>query len=352
MKFEIETIKLNNLLAKAARGLGKSEVFPVTEYFQLQITDGDLYVTATDMNNFITVISENVEGEEGEVIVKADQLIKLVSKTTKTPMKFDFDGATLSVVGNGKYKLPVFEGEEFPEWEFEGNVPEMTIQTALLKNVFSINKSAIANDNVMPCLTAYNVGNDCVTTDGIKMCINQSPIFNEQRMLITQTLADLLGTISDENVTIQKQENKILFTTQNVIIFGTEMDGIDEYPDITGILDLAYENHIVVPKFELVNVLDRLSIFVDQFDNGGVRLQFSPDKVQIEDLKKNSNEFVEYQENNGYNNSIEVVVNIDFLVDLLRVTRGDVVHLYFGEDLPIKLVEDNVTKILSTMTVG
>lgn len=351
MKFEIETMKLNNLLLKASRGLGKSEVFPVTEYFQLEINDGDLYVTATDMTNFITAIALNVSGDDGEIIVKADQLLKLVAKTTKPFMKFDFDGATFQVTGNGKYKLPVFEGDEFPEWEF-GDAPEMKIQTALLKDVFAINKSAIANDNVMPCLTAYNVGSDCVTTDGVKMCINQSPIFNEQRMLITQTLADLLGTITAETVTIQKDENKLLFTTPDVIVFGTELAGLEEYPNINGILGIEYEHHVVLPKFELVNVLDRLSIFVDKFDNNGVRLQFTSDKLQIEDLKRNSNESVDYQERNGYDNIIEIVVNIEFLVDLLRVTKGDSVHIYFGEGLPVKLVEDKVTKVLSTMTVG
>lgn len=347
MKFTINTAKVNAILSAVAKGVGKKYTLPITEYLQIKLTDGILQVTATDMTNFITYVDNEVEGENGEAIVKADTLIKLVSKTTKEKMTFTVKDGHLEVKGNGNYKIELLEEGEFPTYDFNEDAEKFDIEVSILKRMFQVNKSAIATELIMPCLTGYNVGAMSITTDGIKMCINDVEIAGEN-MLITQTLADLLSTLTAEKVTIQKDENKILFTTHNIIIFGTELDGLDEYPDISSLLELEYVENATVSKSALLSAIDRLSLFVNSLDNDGVRLNFTAEHLVIEDLKQNSQEIIEYADKN-IQQDIELIVNIDLFRDILAPLQDVTVKIEIGEELPIKIAEDKVTQILSTM---
>lgn len=349
MKFTINTARIQRILSVVSKGVGKKNTMPITEYLKITL-DGGLSITATDMTNFITYFDDLVEGENGSVIVKAESLIKLVSKTTKEKMTFTLKEDHLEVKGNGTYKIELLEEGEFPSYEFDNEAAQTEIETATLKNIFNTNKSAIAHDMIMPCLTGYNLGARAITTDGIKMCINEVPV-SDTDMLIPQNLADLLLTLTAKTVKIQKDENKILFKTNNITIFGTELDGISEYPDVTSILDLEHPSHVTVAKSSLLSAINRLSIFVNSFDNSGIRLQFTAEGLKIEDMKQNSQEVVEYEEESKLAEPIELVLNIDLLKDIVSVLHQKNVKIEVGEELPVKIVEDKVTQIISTMEV-
>lgn len=347
MKFTIETTKLNHVLNKVAKGLGKSQMLPVTNYFQFIIEDGDLTVTATDNVNFVSYLLANVNGEDGEVIIKADPLMKLVAKTTAKEMEFDFDDYILEVKGNGKYKIPVYDNDDFPTYDIPSDIEPTELDLFDIKEMLNTNKSAIAVDDTLPCLMGYNVGGDYnITTDGIKMCINEIDLFNEN-FLMTQELADLVVSMEGEKVNVWKEDNKIIFETDTMTVFGTELEGIDEYPDITPVLELEYENKVTISKSDLLAIIDRLDIFVGEEENYGVFLNFKKDKLVVEDINKNS--FEELQVNGG--EEISIAVNIHFLKHILNAVKDDVVNLEYAEGFPLKIHEEHVTLFLSTMAV-
>lgn len=346
MKFKIDTSKMSYILSKVAKGVGKKYTLPITECLLIQLEDGTLIVQSTNGVNFVSVYSAEIEGEGGSCVVKADQLIKLVEKTTKQELSFKLEESYLEVKGNGSYKLPVIN-EEFPSYEFDESVDYIEVNVDVLKRVFKVNESAIAKELIMPCLTGYNVGDSVITTDGIKMCINGTKIA-EERVLVTQQLADLISsTVTAEKITFQKEGNKILICSDHIRIFGTELDGLAEYPDITGILQYDYDSKATVSKQELLSVLDRLALFTDQFDNNGVRISFGSDTITLEDFKANSHETINYI--GDASDEGEVLLNIAFLKDILSVVSGDTVTLQYHPELPVKIEDDPVTMFLSTM---
>lgn len=350
MKFTIGTAKMNSILGKLSKGVGNSKILPITEYIKFELVEGTLTMVATNSANFITYTEKEVEGEDGIAIVKADMLIKLVARTSKPEIHFELKDTHLEVKGNGTYKLELFETNEYPEYEFDTTSKGITVKTALLKRAFEINKSAIATEMLMPCLTGYNIGNDVITTDGVKMCLNDTTIFQDVRTLIPQGLADLLTVLSDEEVTIQKDGNKLLFTTSNITVFGTELDGIEEYPDISVVTDIHFPNYGIVSRQQLIDTLDRLSLFIDNSTNYGVKMTFKQDGLYVEDLKKKSTEKIEYVERSQEQQDVELIFNINYLDDLVSALGKENLTVYYGEELPIKLVEENVTLVLSTMS--
>lgn len=351
MKFTISTAKMNSILSRVSKGVGNNKIQPITEYLLIGLANGALSVDSTDGTNFVTYTEQGVEGDEGAAIVKAEQLIKLVSKTTKPMLSFMLRPDHLEVKGNGTYKIQLFEGAEFPSYEFDDSVPAVTVETSLLKRMLHVNESAIAKSSLMPCLTGYNVGPDTlITTDGVKMCLNSFSMLSGVRALISQSVADLIQILFDEKVTIQLNEGKLLLKTANITIFGTELDGLAEYPDITTLLGVKYEGYAVVSKAELLSALERLALFADPIHNNGVWVTFG-DEVLAQDFKLNSAEVVSVSERQG--DPVKLLLNLDFLNDLISAVRSDKVHMQFGEGLPLSIVDGDdsakVTLILSTL---
>jgi DNA polymerase III subunit beta len=350
MKFTMNTAKMNSILGRLAKGVGSSKILPITEYLKLELVEGTLSIVATDSANFIEHVEQKVEGEDGIAIVKADKLIKLVSKTTKSAIEFTLKETHLEVKGNGTYKVELFETNEYPTYDFNTDIKGVAVKTSTLKKAFAVNKSAIATEMLMPCLTGYNIGSDVITTDGVKMCLNDTTILHEQRALIPQKLADLLSVLNTEEVYIQKEGNKLLFTTESVTIFGTELEGLEEYPDISVVTTLQFPNYAIVKRQQLLDALDRLSLFVDNTTNYGVKFTFSDDFLYIEDLKEKSTEKVGYVEKSQEEADVELLFNISYVTDLLSALGKEDLSLYYSSELPLKIKEESVTLVLSTMT--
>lgn len=349
MKFTVNTAKMNSILSRLAKGVGSSKILPITEYLKLELTDGVLTLLATDSANFVQYIERPIEGEDGVAIVKADKLIKLVSKTTKPQVSFELKDTHLEVKGNGVYKVELFETNEYPTYQFDEDIKGVAVKTAVMKKVFGINRSAIANEMLLPCLTGYNIGSDAITTDGVKMCLNATSILSE-RALIPQKLAELLQIINTEEVYIQKQGNKLLFTAESITIFGPELEGLDEYPDISAVTTLSFANYSTVKRQSLLDALDRLSLFVDNSTNFGVKFIFNEDALYIEDLKEKSTEKIEYVEKSQNEAGVELIFNLDYITDLTTALTKENAELHYSQDLPLKIKEGDVTLVLSTMS--
>lgn len=343
MKFEIKTAKMNEMLAKVGKGVGNNKLLPITNFLHIKLEKKKLTITSTDINNYITTIENNVVGEAGELIVPADQLIKLVSKTTADLLKFDKVGDTLNVKGNGNYKVPVLS-ESFPSFTFNKKAPEVIVKTKELKSIFGVNKESLATDMSMPCLTGYYMGGMAITTDGVKMCMNAVKIF-DCAVLITQEMATLLNTLTSEDVKVQHSDGKLLFTTDNTIIFGAELEGIEDYPELSHILDFEYSSSCKVSKPAVMSILDRLGLFVSPYDKNGVMLYFTKDGLIFSDINDGGTEITPYLESKDFS-EFECQLNITLLQDQISAVQGTSFELSYGNDVAVRIVDGNVTQIL------
>jgi DNA polymerase III sliding clamp (beta) subunit (PCNA family) len=180
------------------------------------------------------------------------------------------------------------------------------------------------------------------------MCINDTKI-TEERVLITQALADLISkTFTSDKVEVQKDGNKILIRSNDVTVFGTELDGLQDYPDITGVLGFEYVNVAKVNKVELLSILDRISLFIDGYDNTGLKMRFKENIIEIEDVRGKCQESMEYMDKT-FTEEAELLLNVDFLKDILSAASTDVVEIKYDEQLPVRIDDGHVTLFLSTM---
>jgi len=351
MKFTVNTVQLQLALSKVQKGAGNGKIIPITSCFNFEVNGGTLTITATNLNHFIIYkLKLDTESEDGSAIINGETIVKLVSKTTKDKISFTTDDNSIHIKGNGNYSIPLMT-EKFPTFEFEEKIKK-EVNTLNLQNAFKINKSAIAIDMTTPCLTGYFINDKCITTDGVKMCLNDYKVFDNNSLLIPQSLAELVGALDDEMVDISSNpdDGKLLFNTSNMIIFGNELDGKDTYPDISHLLTIEFPEVCQIDKTVLLNALDRLAIFTNELNGYAINILFKEDRLEISTNKSNI-EIVPYASNKANeDNGFTISVSITPLMNLVGSLPSNVFNLYYGQDTLIKLGDDKVSEILALLS--
>ena len=359
---KIKTEILQKMVAKVIQGASDNKMIPLTSLIGIEFKEdtlggkGNLILTTTDGSNQLK-INQEVEGtEEFYTIVNADTFSKLVGKTTKEFIELENKENYLEVVGNGSYKLEIAINEEgemvkFPDIEYIQGT-ELAINLNNLQEAIKVAKASVAKTMEVPCLTGYYIiiFNNMITTDRQLVCKLDNKLITEP-ILISSEMAELLLLVEgDEILELIKQGNNLIFYNTNYTIAGKELEGKELYPvqPIENLTNLAYNNLIKVDKQELLNVLDRMNLFVTDYDKNGVFVSFEPDGLRIRSQKSNAEEVIVFPNTNEVN-PFTCLIDIEMLKSQVETVSTDMVEIQYGQEKSIKIVDGNCTHIISLL---
>ena len=361
MKIKTETLK--EMVNKAVRGASNNKLIPITGFIKIQNINGTLTLTTTDANNYLYVHEQGAEGENLYVVIPVEQFSKLVARMTSEYVKLELseDKSILTVSGNGKYTIGVPLDEDgnpivYPDpitncnIAFRHTEPDAVISQTMLQLILQVCKPSLATTFEVPVYTNYYVGEKVVATDTYKICGINKQIF-EQSRLISPEFMNLCDVISNEQVNVYFTENNdIIFITPNVEIYGSRVDGVEEFAiePISNLLNQDFTSSCVISKQVLASVLDRIALFVGTYDNRAIRLTFAQDGLVIESKQSNGIEKIDYINSENFS-PFTCMIDINMLIQQVRAYVGDSIELYYGEDNAIKFVDGNVTQVIALL---
>ena len=354
MKLKLKTLKLQEMVSKAVKGASNNKMIPITGLMAIVLKKGVLTLITTDATNTLKVMEKNIEGDDFYVVVQADIFSKLIAKTTTETITLTLKENSLEVKGNGTYNIELPLDEEgqlitFPEYKFDESVEKKVINLSTVKVLLNANKAAIAETMEIPCLTGYYFDDKVITTDTFKVCSNDIKVFDD-KVLLPSEMVELLAIMDEEKINVQVSGNKILFTTNNVTVYGTQLDGIEDYPAeaIQAYLETEFTSMCKLPKSALLNVLDRLSLFVSTYDKNGVYLTFNNEGVLFSSKKSNGTELIKYQGSENFQ-PFTCCADIELLESQISAQDGEVVELWYGHEKAIKMTSGKITQIVALL---
>lgn len=357
---KIKTIILQEMIAKAIKGASNNKMIPITSLLGIELKEGILTLMTTDGSNHLRV-KEKVESNimEGPTsfytIINADTFSKLVAKTTSEYMDLTIADNYLSVKGNGTYKLEIPVNEDgdvikFTTFDFNGK-SLIELSCSELKDMISKSKVSVAQTMDVPCLTGYYLSDKLITTNRETMCCVNKAIV-ENPILISSEMAELIQLLDGEKVNLLLEDNKLLFETSKIVIYGKQLEGLDIYPvqSLEGLMNQSYDNVIKVNKQDLLNVLDRMNIFVTDYDKNGVYLSFTEKGLQITSQKSNASEIIDITRDESKEFvPFSCLIDILMLQSQVQVISEEFVEMHYGQETSIKLIDNNTTIIISLL---
>lgn len=349
----IKTSTLQGLMTKAVKGASNSKFNVLTGLLHVVLENGVLTLTTTDSDNYLTIKQKDVTGDNLSFTVNVNTFSKLVFKTSSENIKVSVTNDTISITGNGTYKIPVqldADGSEIKYPTHEINNPEFSgsVKTSVLKSIAQYNKPSLALTMEKPYLTRYMCTEDCVISgDEYNVCRNNVSTFNTN-ILISPVVMDLLCMCEEEEISYSIYQNNMLFETPTMKLFSLVSDGSSEYPVdiIKSITDQEYVSDCVIPKTTMINVIDRLSIFINDDDQNGLYMTFTKDGIKMESMKNDGVESVPYQGSNNFKD-FTCCVGVDSFRKQLVSRSGESVHIYYGDDSTLTIKEGNIIQVIS-----
>ena len=358
MKLTIGTEKMKDMVSRVIKGAGNNKLIPITSLMAIEVKDNKLTLITTDATNYLYIIEDKVVADDFYVVIDANTFSKLVSKMTCENITLNLKESMqiLEVKGNGNYKieLPLDENGQpikYPDPYYKlsevqdaGTVNRSTIQV-ILETI----KPALATTLENPCYTGYYMKDKVVATDTYKIASMEVPMFDEAR-LISPELLDLLAVMTAEKIKVDICNNDIIYSTPDCIVCGKFMEGIEDYAidAISGLVDTEFDSFCSVPKSALMQLLDRLSLFVGPYDKNAIQLTFTRDGLQVTSKAENGVEIINYIASDNFK-EFTCQIDIQMLTQEVKAISNDVIEMYYGEDNAIKMTDGNITIIVALL---
>ena len=358
MKLVLQTQVLKELVSRSIKGAGNNKLIPITGLMSIELKDSVLTLITTDATNYLYVKKSGIVGDDFYAVVDANQFSKLISKMTSDTVILSIKNNiwVLEVTGNGNYRLelPLHEdGKPIIYPDPYMNLSDVqdcgTINKTTVQVILETLKPSLAVTLENPCYTAYYMGNRTVATDGCKIADMDISLLDEPA-LISSEMMDLLSIMTSEIIDIHKSDNTFIFETDDCIVLGRILEGIEEFAidAITELVNVEYNSFCKVSKNELLQLLDRLALFVGPYDNNAVCLTFTNAGLQVSSLATSGVELIPYIDSGNFIN-FTCSIDINMLINEVKAIQNDIIELYYGDNNAIKLVDGNITLIVALL---
>lgn len=342
--FEL-SIKKEDLLPPlltVAGAVDKKQSLAILSNFLFKVSDGLLYITATDLEIEISAqVACESNQSSGSITVPAKKFIDIIrSLDENTSPKIVCDKGLLTIKqGRSSFKLTTLPAENYPSSEDECNDVEITIPRLVLLHLLQSTHFAMSQQDVRVFLNGLFLEFEpnfisAIATDGHRMAITRYACVNtsQNKLLLpkkgVQELLRLLTSINDENVFLAAGKSHFKLITSQFVFLSKLIEA--RFPPYAKAIPREQDKHILIDCALLKKAITRIVILAHE-KSKAVMLHLQPDQLTLIANNNEQEEAVETLSAETDGDELKIGLNASYLLDVLN---------HFGEG-PIRLSMSN-----------
>ena len=350
MKFTISSSALLSLLATTGKVISNKSSLPILEYFLMDLKDGVLTVTTSDLETTLigSISVENVE-QEGTIAAPAKLMLDSFKEFAEMPLTIEVNDTTWEIKitwASGHLSIPGASAVSYPSVQTLGAESKViTLDVDTLINGISHTIFATADDELRPVMNGvyFDFQPESLTfvaTDAhklVKFSAEQSNDFAASFILPkkpSNLLRNLLAK-EEEPVEVTFDAKNVTFQLKNFKLVCRLIEG--NYPNYNAVIPAANPNKVLVDRVEFLNGIKRVAVCSNPTTNL-IRMDIADNRVNLTaqdiDFSVSANETIScsYEGQNvtiGFKSTflVEILSNIDtptVVVELADSTRAGV----------------------------
>ena len=359
MKIIVNSLDLNDAVAKVSRALPVRGVVPVLECIRV-IAENDkmtLYATDKDLAIEKTIDANVVVG--GAMLVPGrvfgDYIRSIAGEDTEVSLETDdSDRLTISTSGS-ECNITTLDVEDYPESEEVSNESYFTIQEASLKEIINNVIFSVATDDSRPMLKGvYLEAKDfvltAVATDGYRFAMSKKAL-EEKSAAISATvpsrslaeLSRLLGD-SDNLLRVYVEKNYLLVVLENTKLL-TRLLVSGQYIRYDNIIPRDFVTTLLVNKNNFERSLSTASIMSRGDKNNLVVLDIEEYNMNI----SSTSQYGTAKENVAVSltgKDVRCAYNSKYLDDCLKVINAETIKMQFAQHSSCVITINNSDEVL------
>ena len=350
MKFTVSSSALQSLLATTGKVISNKSSLPILEYFLMDLKDGELRVTTSDLETTLvgSITVENVE-KEGTIAAPAKLMLDSLKEFPEMPLVIDVNDTTWEIQitwSSGHLSIPGASAVSYPAIQSLGaESKNLTLDVDML--VGGINKTifATADDELRPVMNGvyFDFTPESLTfvaTDAhklVKFAAENTTDFTAA-FILPKKPANLLKALllkEEDAVEVTFDAKNVSFQLKNYKLVCRLIEG--NYPNYNAVIPAANPNKVLVDRVELLNGIKRVAVCSNPTTNL-IRMDIANNKVNLTaqdiDFSVSANETISCSYDGqpvtiGFKSTflVEILSNIEtptVIVELADSTRAGV----------------------------
>lgn len=351
MKFIVEREQLLKPLQQVSNPLGGRPTLPILGNLLLEVSDGRLSLTGTDLEmEMVARIALTQPHEPGATTVPARKFLDICRGLP--------DGATITVTldeerilvrsGRSRFSLSTLPASDFPNLDDWQSEVEFILPQATLKRLIEATQFSMAHQDVRYYLNGMLVETEgeelrTVSTDGHRLAICTMPIGQSlpahsvivPRKGITELVRLLDG--GDRPLQIQIGSSNLRAHVGDFIFTSKLVDG--RFPDYRRVLPKNPDKTLQAGCDLLKQAFARAAILSNEKFRG-VRLFITHNQIRITANNPEQEEAEEIMDVSYQGSDLEIGFNVSYVLDVLNALKCDQVRLLLTDAASSVQIED------------
>ena len=352
MKFKSQRESLLKPLQQVSGVVERRQTLPILSNLLLKAEQGELTLTATDLEVELIAHTPLVEiPDSGEITVPARKLLDICRTLPEgANLEFSVDKERAIIKsGKSRFALSTQSAADFPKVEEFTGTKSFSVPQKRLRELIERTAFAMAQQDVRYYLNGLMLEIDngwlrTVATDGhrLALCEFESGIQDtdyKQVIIPRKGIHELLRILeaSDVEAHVQIAMNHIRVTVPDVQFTSKLIDG--RFPDYKRVMPRGGDKQVLADREPLRQALARTSILSNE-KYRGIRLSLGQSRLGIQAHNPEHEEAEEEMEVEYSGEPIEIGFNVTYLLDALAATPGSEVVIRLSDSNSSCLIED------------
>lgn len=323
----------------AMKAVPSKTTMPILECVLINASTNTIKFTTNDMELGIETIVNGKIAERGIIAIEAkmfNDIIRKLPDNTVTISSDDNYNVTI-VCEKAKFNIGAKSGEDFanlPYIEREDciSISQFTLKEIIRQTIFCISPN---DNNKLMTGELFDISGDLlkvVALDGHRIAIRKIKLkecYSDKKVIVPgKTLNEISKILSGETndmVNIFFTKNHIVFEFDDTVVVSRLIEG--QYFRVEQMLSNDYETKLKVNKKELLDCIDRATLFVKEGDKKPIIINILDGymKLNIDSQIGSMNEDVDIDKEGK---DILIGFNPKFIIDALKVIDDEEIQMY------------------------
>lgn len=340
MTVTVERAKLLEGVQKLQRAVGAKSTMPVLEGILISAEKG--LITLSSYNLEIGMKKEMYAQceKEGDIVINARLLADILRKMNSLQVEITADEKLLCHISGGGavFDIMGMAATDYPEMPSVADGTRIEIDSKLFGKMVSGTIFSVAQvEGTRPILTGLDVSVSngilqLVAVDGCRLAIRRERVAVEENIEFIaagKAISEAVKLIDEEteNISITVGKRLISFNIDGYLFISRLLEG--EYVNYQKIIPAENKQTVVVNTRELINVIERVSLLINDFLTSPVRAYFDTNEVTFS-CTTSMGHATEKMELALEGEPFEIGINSRLLLEALRAIDEEFVKIIFN----------------------
>jgi len=338
MRFSLQREVLLKPLQQVVNVVERRHTLPVLANLLLQVNDGRLAMTGTDLEVEMVARCAVDDAKDGDATVPARKLFEIVRALpdgSRVTVSFSGEKATVQA-GRSRFSLATLPANDFPNIDELELVERVSLPESVLKELIERTAFGMAQQDVRYYLNGLLLDLRenllrCVATDGHRLALCEAELSEgvksrKQIIVPRKGILELQRLLEggDRTVELEVGRNHLRIHREDVTFTSKLIDG--RFPDYDAVIPIGADKEVAVDRDALRAALQRAAILSNE-KYRGVKLEFSPGQLRIIAHNPEQEEAQEELEAETQIDDLAIGFNVTYLLEALSSLREEKVLL-------------------------